>query len=148
MNHISAQSIAHKLISIHLPPNWTFCWDNARKRAGCCNHVKKRIQLSRHLILVMNESETRDTILHEIAHALVGPGNGHNWLWKVKATEIGANPTRCHNYDTSRGAKYYATCKCKTYYWHRKPKYTNYRCRKCKGSLIVENIRNKQNRTI
>lgn len=37
----------------------------------------------------------RDTILHEIAHALVGPNHCHDLVWKAKCLEIGATPRRC-----------------------------------------------------
>jgi hypothetical protein len=39
--------------------------------------------------------EIVDTILHEIAHALVGPRHGHDTVWKAKCTDIGARPERC-----------------------------------------------------
>jgi len=32
----------------------------------------------------------RDTLLHEIAHALVGTAHGHDEVWKAKCLEIGA----------------------------------------------------------
>lgn len=40
--------------------------------------------------------DLENTILHEVAHALVGPGFGHNQTWMEKAREIGLeNPTPC-----------------------------------------------------
>jgi SprT protein len=41
-----------------------------------------------------SDSEIRDTILHEIAHALVGPNVGHGLRWRLKCVEIGAKPER------------------------------------------------------
>ena len=38
--------------------------------------------------------EVRDTILHEVAHALVGPGHGHDTVWKATAAQVGARPQR------------------------------------------------------
>ena len=36
----------------------------------------------------------RDTILHEIAHAIAGVRNGHNHVWKSVCRRIGADPKR------------------------------------------------------
>ncbi len=35
------------------------------------------------------------TILHEIAHALVGPGHGHDSVWRTQALKIGCTGSRC-----------------------------------------------------
>ena len=50
-----------------------------------------------------------DTILHEIAHALVGPRHGHNAIWRQKAREIGCTAMRCHNL-TFSAAKWMMMC--------------------------------------
>ena len=36
--------------------------------------------------------DVKDTILHEIAHAIVGIKNNHNKIWQEKAKELGASP--------------------------------------------------------
>ena len=76
---------------------WTFQFDNARRRAGVCKHYKKVIGLSKYLLPHMKEDKVKDTLLHEIAHALVGPKHGHDWVWQRKAIEIGCNGARCYN---------------------------------------------------
>jgi predicted SprT family Zn-dependent metalloprotease len=38
----------------------------------------------------------RDTLLHELAHAVAGTGEGHNWRWMQAARLLGANPKRCY----------------------------------------------------
>jgi predicted SprT family Zn-dependent metalloprotease len=53
------------------------------------------ITLSRRFTLLNSEPEVRNTILHEIAHALVGPNHGHGKVWKAKAKELGCNGFRC-----------------------------------------------------
>lgn len=60
---------------------------------GVCLHNDKCIQLNAHHIDIHPDSEVRCTILHEIAHALVGPGHGHNEVWATKAREIGCDNT-------------------------------------------------------
>lgn len=52
------------------------------------------IRLSRHWMAHIPESEVRDVILHEIAHAIAGHSAGHGWQWKAVCRRIGANPNR------------------------------------------------------
>jgi SNF2 family DNA or RNA helicase len=60
---------------------------------GLCMHNDKCIQLNAHHIDIHPDKEVINTILHEVAHALVGPGHGHNEIWRTKATEIGCDNT-------------------------------------------------------
>ena len=74
---------------------WTFAFDHARRRFGSCRFREKTITLSRHLTFLNNEEQVRDTILHEIAHALC-PRDGHGQAWKAMCVRIGAKPERCY----------------------------------------------------
>lgn len=76
---------------------WTFEFDNAKRRCGCTKFGSKTITLSRHFVRLNGEAEVRETILHEIAHAIAGQGGdrGHGRLWKGIARQIGAKPERC-----------------------------------------------------
>ena len=67
---------------------------------GLCSHVDKAIIINAFHCDVHPDAEVIDTILHEIAHALVGPGNGHNDVWASKAREIGCKNTEpCSHLD-------------------------------------------------
>ena len=78
-------------------PTWSFNFDNAKRRFGCTHYNTSSITLSRSLC-EMNDWETvRLTVLHEIAHAIVGPGHGHDWIWKSKCLEIGGDGNRCYD---------------------------------------------------
>ena len=58
------------------------------------------------------EKDVVDTILHEIAHALVGLKAGHGPIWQRKAREIGCNGLRCFGDEViTPKAKYVAECK-------------------------------------
>jgi predicted SprT family Zn-dependent metalloprotease len=95
MNITQAEKLATHLMQQHGLDGWHFKWDRATKRLGCCNYTKKRITLSAHQTKNRQEVEVKDTILHEIAHALLPPRTGHGKLWKAKCVEIGAKPQRC-----------------------------------------------------
>jgi predicted SprT family Zn-dependent metalloprotease len=93
--------------------DWDVMYDDAKSRFGCCKYHKKLITLSRPLTELNNEGHVFDTVLHEIAHALVGPGHGHSLVWKQKALDIGCNGQRCFGFDvTVPTSKYVATCGC------------------------------------
>jgi len=58
---------------------------------GDCDHRSRTIRFSKHYIM-SDPAQITDTILHEIAHALVGSNHGHDRTWKLKAMEVGADP--------------------------------------------------------
>ena len=71
MNLNDAQSLAADLMQQHkLPREWSFGFDRSKVRFGKCDYGKKRISLSRHLVEANGIAVVRETILHEIAHAL------------------------------------------------------------------------------
>jgi len=80
---------------------WTFEWDNAKVRFGRCLYHSKVISMSRPLVELNSEEEMRDTLLHEIAHALVGPGHHHDYFWRLEARKVGCRPTACVAADQS-----------------------------------------------
>jgi predicted SprT family Zn-dependent metalloprotease len=91
-----AQQLAIELMQQHGLNDWCFRFDRARRRFGCCHLTKKVISLSFRIVELNNEQEVKDTILHEIAHALT-PMKGHGYAWRKKCIEIGANPIRCYS---------------------------------------------------
>ena len=90
-----ARRMARSLMDEHGLTSWRLVFDNAKTRAGVCRPARKEIGLSRALTQLHSEAEVRDTVLHEIAHALVGAGHGHDAVWRAKALEIGCSGTRC-----------------------------------------------------
>jgi predicted SprT family Zn-dependent metalloprotease len=97
MDATYAETTARELMFQHGLHNWQFEFDHAVVRFGRCSHSRRTISLSRELVQLNTEAQVRDTILHEIAHALVGPGHGHGRVWKLRAASIGAKPERCYD---------------------------------------------------
>lgn len=83
---------ARTLLDLHGLTEWEFGFDRAIQRVGQCNHWTRRITVSRTTAAAWPREEMIDTVLHEIAHALVGPSHGHDDVWRAKAVEVGARP--------------------------------------------------------
>lgn len=94
-----AALMARELMDHHGLGHWGFEFDRARVRAGACHHRDRRITLSRGLTAIHDEDRVRDTLLHEIAHALVGPRHGHDEVWRRRALVIGSSGQRCYLVD-------------------------------------------------
>jgi predicted SprT family Zn-dependent metalloprotease len=78
---------------------WSAGWDRARLRFGACWPKRKQITLSRVLTELNDEAQVRDTVLHELAHALAferyGRVRSHGPEWKAIAQSLGASPRAC-----------------------------------------------------
>lgn len=86
-----AEKGAKNLIAKHIP-TWDFKWSAAHTTLGKCDPRTKTIFLSKSITSINSEEEVIDTILHEIAHAIVGCGNGHNEIWKACCIRLGCRP--------------------------------------------------------
>lgn len=83
---------ARALLDLHGLHDWELRLDHARRRAGCCYYQRQEISLSQVLLPEYSPEAVDEVILHEIAHALVGPGRGHDGQWRRTAARIGATP--------------------------------------------------------
>ncbi len=126
-----ASILARELMDYHNLQDWSFKFDTATVRFGCCWYRERKISLSRKLTLINHEDEVRDVILHEIAHALAPESSNHDDIWKNIALSIGC---RGNIYHTGKIAekKYIVSCN----YGHqfqsnKKLKKTIYSCAEC-----------------
>ena len=92
---------AEALITAHLDDSWTFGFDNAKRRAGLCDYTQKRISVSRYLTARYDDDTNHQTLLHEVAHALAGPGAGHGPRWKAVARDLGYVGGTTHRGETA-----------------------------------------------
>ena len=89
-----ALAMARELLAEHGPAGWRVVLDRAKTRAGVCRPARREIGLSAPLARLHAPEEVRDTVLHEIAHALVGTGHGHDALWRATALRLGCSGER------------------------------------------------------
>lgn len=133
-------SLCRELMTQHgLGPEWKVKSLNSKKKRGHCKSKAKVIGLSKHLLANDSEESVRNTILHEIAHALT-PGHHHDAVWKAKALSIGCNGKRCGDQIQNIQTKYGAKCGqgCEFKYCHQPKKLDRKRCRKHKLTLTLE----------
>lgn len=141
--------LAETLIARYLSPEWSFDFDQAVRRAGLCNFSKKRITVSRKLILLGSDKDAEQTILHEIAHALAGPEAGHGKVWKQTATALGYHGgTKYDGPSLDQIAPWEGTCPAgHRVYRHRKATRAS-SCAKCAPSFDKRYLINWQKRSI
>lgn len=75
--------------------DWRLNLDRSVGRLGYCRYSRKTISLSLPLMQANDASVIENTIRHEVAHALAGPGAGHGPEWKRQCMVTGARPERC-----------------------------------------------------
>jgi predicted SprT family Zn-dependent metalloprotease len=121
--------------------DWSFRGVHARRRFGSCQPASRVITLSRQLTRLNNADQVRDTILHEIAHALT-PGDNHGAKWKAMCRRIGAKPQRCYTDDEviappRHDAPYQIGCaKCQWLVDRRRVSRRQLQCKKCRSPVI------------
>ena len=133
MDLLEAQNLTWETMQKHGLDHWTFQWSRAKTFLGMCSYHNRTIYLSKPLTAVNSVETMTNTILHEIAHALCGPGTGHGPKWKAMAASIGAKPNRVADKHTTVliPKKYFALHHCgATFKRDRLPSSNRY-CTKC-----------------
>jgi predicted SprT family Zn-dependent metalloprotease len=122
------------------PDRWTLVFDQAKTRAGQCRRSTREISLSAPLMSVWTPAQVRDTVLHEIAHALTK--GGHGYQWQEMCRKIGADPTRTWGHDGEQEipGKYTGTCPAgHVVVRHRKPRQPR-SCGQCGPWFDIRNL--------
>ena len=137
----STQTKAQALLSQHglAAQGWTFKWDNARKRGGLCNHTYRQISMSRHLVPIWEEDAVMQILAHEIAHALVGAGHGHDYTWLSQARALGYTGGRTHSVPTIKG-QWNAVCAVHGQGTRRYHRRRNLICGRCNARGVVSKL--------
>lgn len=74
--------------------DWKFEFDRGTRRLGVTHIYGKKIGISKCFATMNTWTEVKETVLHEIAHALCGPGEHHGNRWRQTYIDIGGNPNR------------------------------------------------------
>lgn len=132
---IAVSELANHLIKTHRLTHWKFKFDHSTRRAGCCNYRDQTLSISFELARNASDADIRDTLLHEIAHALVGQKHNHDAVWKATAQKIGCSGERCHRLVFSP-PRYHVACENRC--WEQTAERRNRRavCRTCGGKVI------------
>tara|TARA_Y200000002_G_C22622685_1_gene638895 strand:- start:526 stop:1077 length:552 start_codon:yes stop_codon:yes gene_type:complete len=117
--------------------DWNITFDYAKRRAGACLYSTKELSFSVYFLRNSSSSHINDTLLHEIAHALVGPNQGHNDRWKKKALSIGCSGQVYHtfNFSVPSWIKY-----CSNNCWEQKSyrRKRNLICKICRSEVLYK----------
>lgn len=110
-DRMGRELLCRHTVSGELERGWEFGFDLAKVRAGVCRPAERRIEVSVSYCLRAGREAVEKTILHEIAHAIVGIGHGHDEVWKRTAVRIGAGPEACHDTEHTL-PKWVGACGC------------------------------------
>lgn len=142
MDYQETQNMAQQLIKQYCP-DYGFRWHNKKRALGTCQYGPKKIALSLHFVEKATESEVKEVILHEIAHALT-PGAGHGPTWKRTAQKLGATPKATtntgHLHNDYKYTLYCPRCGIIGGYY-RRPRFQKATHRKCGEYVMVKKVR-------
>jgi len=116
---IWTRKLARELMDEHGLNDWRFILSSTKRSVGRCWYADKKIEYSTYY-LHNSDEEVKDTILHEIAHALAGNAAGHNYMWKHYARLVGARPERCAPPEVTTSAKPNYVIRCESCGWETK----------------------------
>jgi hypothetical protein len=88
-----AHAFAFETFQQHNLTDWKIRWNRHRRRAGLCQHNERTVTLSAVAVQRWTWPEVEGLVIHELAHALLGPGAGHDRLWKAKVRSLGGKNT-------------------------------------------------------
>jgi len=91
-------TITRGLMDKHGLHEWNIRINRESRVAGRCIYGPKVLSFSKYLVYNDEISifQKVNTVLHEIAHALVGFEHDHNEIWRQKAIEIGCDGNQYH----------------------------------------------------
>lgn len=134
MDKNRATWLARDLMDSYGLASWGFAFDRAKTRHGQCDYTNQRITLSSYFVELNEEPLVRETILHEIAHAIAGSSAGHGPRWQALARNLGVRPV-ARKASTMPKGRYKGVCSCGyPHNLHRMPK-RSYYCQTCRDTI-------------
>lgn len=101
-------ALGWRLLREHNLEGWYFQLCGDEVLMGSCDHTLRTINLSTPHAL-RDPRSVKDTILHEIAHALVGFEHGHDETWRRVARSLGCKDKP----EAKARPRYIVSCRCK-----------------------------------
>jgi predicted SprT family Zn-dependent metalloprotease len=153
MTTTDALALARNLLAQHNLDHLPVSLSGTKNALGRCFFRGGRavkIDLSKHWVQALPYETIRDTILHEIAHAIAGVDAGHGEAWKRVCRRIGANPSRVADLPTDvlkstvkQISNYRAVCsnpQCSSEVYFQRLTYNwrmnRFRCGRCKSEFL------------
>lgn len=133
---IDIGKLADRIIDQHLQA-WRFRFDDAVAHAGQCIFTRKEITMSLQFCQKAPDSEIMDTVLHEVAHALVGPEHHHDAVWKAAAVRIGCTGDRCTSFKIAT-PKLIVSCRQCGWHMGRNRRSRSAVCKTCREPVAYE----------
>lgn len=127
MTKAEVRKLAEDLMEKHgllKSEGWKFDFSKTYRSLGRCSSKRKEIHISEKWLSVLSYEDVYETLVHEIAHGIVGTDQGHNEVWKAKCRELGISDERLYkNYNQKAPHKFVGVCpNCKSkLFRHRKP---------------------------
>ena len=89
-------------------PAYHVVWSTRGLTAGYCaypcrRHKDHELRFNAHIAAHEGEG-FRNTVAHELAHAIAGHAAAHGMDWQIVMYALGHTPTRCHSYTSARRA--------------------------------------------
>ena len=131
-SHLQLQAV--RLLAAYGLHGWSFAFNRSKVQMGQCWYGARLLVLSAYFVELNDDAAVLDTLLHEIAHALVGPGHGHDGVWQAKCREVGAVPERLSYGVRMPLGAWQAVCPCcgRLHDRHRRPKHlVGWHCSYC-----------------
>lgn len=92
----AAEKMIIRLMTKHglIEQGWSWKLDRGITRLGVTIHSRKHIGISANMVDLSPAEYVKETILHEIAHALSHPSAGHGASWQRLVERIGGSSAR------------------------------------------------------
>lgn len=134
MNKQQVTDIANNLLVEHDLEDWSFQFNSAKRRLGYCYYTGKIISISKHMLDLPDE-KIKNTLLHEVAHALAGIDAGHSYCWKRVARSLGCDAKTASSTGMSVHRKWKWNCVDCEREGKSHRKFRKHICGRCRGKL-------------
>lgn len=91
MHQIDANNMMFEQMEKHglVARGWRGGFHRAKNKSGSCHYTEMVISLGETFVESNTPERVLQTIMHEIAHALVGAHHKHDSVWAAKSRELG-----------------------------------------------------------